>query len=209
VLSRESTRERLRAQPGTDGKIGLGFFVSERDPGVFEHGGADEGFQADFHMNADTGKGFVIMSNSDNGLLMAWEIERSIAQEYRWKDVPPARPVARELVLIAQMKGVSAALAAYKHLRASPHPREPADEGILEMLGFVMAQADEKDEAIKAFAENAAEYPNSSHAFANLGSAYADANDKAQAIASFEKSLKLDPNDGTAKEGLKKLGVKQ
>jgi hypothetical protein len=39
-------------------------------------------------MNADTGQGIAVMANSDNGILVAEELRRSVAKEYAWKYSP-------------------------------------------------------------------------------------------------------------------------
>jgi len=59
-----------------------------RDEGetkYFEHGGSDEGFQAQLTASENRGYGAVIMTNSDRGYLLMPEILRSIAAAYYWE----------------------------------------------------------------------------------------------------------------------------
>jgi CubicO group peptidase (beta-lactamase class C family) len=59
-----------------------------RDEGetkYFEHGGADEGFQAQLTASENRGYGAIIMTNSDKGYLLMPEILRSIAAAYYWE----------------------------------------------------------------------------------------------------------------------------
>jgi len=87
VLNQRAVEEMVTPQPPTDDS-GIGFGLPTQQPGVFAHNGANEGFQAVLAMNADTGQGIVIMANSDNGILVAEELRRSVAKEYAWKYPP-------------------------------------------------------------------------------------------------------------------------
>jgi len=87
VLSREMTTQMLTRQ--IDG-AGLGLMLGGTDQAPrFSHGGADEGFQALMMATLDSGKGAVVMVNSDNGVQLAQEIVLSIASEYGWPDYKP------------------------------------------------------------------------------------------------------------------------
>lgn len=72
---------------------GLGFGISERE-GLkrFGHGGSDVGFQAVLSATMD-GRGFVVMTNSDNGARLATEIALAVAAAYGWPDKPREREV--------------------------------------------------------------------------------------------------------------------
>jgi len=66
---------------------GLGFSVggSEEDP-FFSHGGANEGYRAQFVMYVHSGRGVVIMTNSNNGGELINELLRAVADVYDWPD---------------------------------------------------------------------------------------------------------------------------
>jgi len=82
VLSPETAREMLTPVRET---AGLGFFIEDREGGTyFQHGGADEGFQALLLASRDGGRGIAVMANSDNGGAIASEILRAVALEYGW-----------------------------------------------------------------------------------------------------------------------------
>lgn len=71
--------------PGIDERIGIGFFLSGKDKDIrFSHDGWDEGFVALVNFYKNTGKGVVIMINSNEGFPLLGEIERAIAREYEW-----------------------------------------------------------------------------------------------------------------------------
>ena len=66
-------------------EAGLGFFLEDRGGSVwFQHGGADEGFQALLLASSEGGRGIAVMANSDNGGAIAREILRAVALEYGW-----------------------------------------------------------------------------------------------------------------------------
>jgi len=87
VLSRDMTNQMLTRQ--IDG-AGLGLMLNgSGNAQRFGHNGADEGFQALMVSTLDSGKGAVVMVNSDNGVRLAEEIVLSIAAEYGWPDYKP------------------------------------------------------------------------------------------------------------------------
>jgi len=50
----------------------------------FGHSGANAGYQSVLYATTATGQGAVVMTNSDDGIALAMEVIRSIANEYRW-----------------------------------------------------------------------------------------------------------------------------
>jgi CubicO group peptidase (beta-lactamase class C family) len=208
VLPPTLAREMLTAQPGTDGDGALGFFVSSEKPGDFQHSGVDEGFQAFLLMNADTGQGIVVMANSANGIPVGMEYIHSVAREYAWRNMPGDRSEARQLVLIAKLRGVDRALSAYEAFKLSADVEKHPDEHVLDMLGYRLLQGGQTQSAIRALEKNATEYPHSADVYASLGVAYAAAGKSEPAVAAFKKSLGIDPDNQDAKDGLKKLSTK-
>lgn len=53
----------------------------------FYHDGANAGYRCVVLADAD-GNGAVVMTNSDNGHLLIWDVVRSIANEYGWYNWP-------------------------------------------------------------------------------------------------------------------------
>jgi CubicO group peptidase (beta-lactamase class C family) len=90
VISAAMTKQMLTRQLRS---MGLGIVVAGEDGTLrFEHGGANEGYQCHLVAYA-SGRGCVVMTNSDRGNALVGEIERAIANEYEWPDY---RPVARK-----------------------------------------------------------------------------------------------------------------
>lgn len=83
ILQQATVEEMLRpANPS----YGLGFRIEESG-GLkrFSHGGADAGFEAVIMAGFD-GRGFVVLTNSQNGGRLAGEIAMSFAAAYGWPD---------------------------------------------------------------------------------------------------------------------------
>ena len=200
VLSQRTVQDMVTAQPSTDDS-GIGFGLPTQQPGVFAHNGANEGFQALLAMNADTGQGIAIMANSDNGILVAEELRRSVAKEYAWKYPAEPRWVGDQLTLIAQLKGTDVALARFDELKADG--KSPGEEALIR-VGYRMLRGTSAD-AIKVFSKNVREYPRSANAYDSLGDAYSAVGEKEQAVENYRKALKIDPANEKANEQLKKL----
>lgn len=83
LLSAETVEQMLTPVLGS---AGLGFFIDDRDGSIyFQHGGADQGFQAMLMLHRDSGYGAAVMTNSNTGIQVADEIIRSIANVYGWQ----------------------------------------------------------------------------------------------------------------------------
>jgi CubicO group peptidase (beta-lactamase class C family) len=201
VLSQKMTNEMLT--PVLD-FVALGFFLEKDNPGVFGHNGADEGFQALLTMNYDTGKGVVIMADSDNGIAVAGQLLRSVAREYDWNYKLREDPVG-DLYLIALSSGTSAALQRLDEIKSAHSQDHAMDEGLLNALGYQLLGGGKTSDAIALFRKNAQDHPQSSNVYDSLGEAYMRAGQKDLAIQNYEESLQLDPKNTNAADMLKQL----
>ncbi len=93
----DATVAREMTTRASDG-FGLG---PEVLPGYFAHNGANEGFQGVFIGLDEGGEGIVVMTNSDNGLLLADEIVHSVAKAYDWPILQPQAKAAVPLTFAA------------------------------------------------------------------------------------------------------------
>jgi CubicO group peptidase (beta-lactamase class C family) len=63
--------------------VGIGFFINMTDEGKilgFGHGGADEGFMSQLYLELDSGNGYAIMTNGNNGTKLIGELEIRIKE---------------------------------------------------------------------------------------------------------------------------------
>ncbi|MDR7068121.1 CubicO group peptidase (beta-lactamase class C family) [Pseudoxanthomonas japonensis] len=85
LMSPQVAREILK--PHRD-NMGLGFVVRPRRSGWFSHSGGNQGYRAYFEMDAVSGDGLVVMTNSDVGQLLIALVTRAVAREYA-RDIRP------------------------------------------------------------------------------------------------------------------------
>lgn len=80
---------------------GLGLGLSHSVDGrivSFGHGGSNEGFKCQMIAFPETGSGAVVMTNGDQGGMLANEILRALAMEYDW---PERKPVEKTPVTLS------------------------------------------------------------------------------------------------------------
>jgi hypothetical protein len=205
VLARDTVRLMLTPQAG---EVGLGFFLdSSGKTDRFGHGGADEGFQAMLTAFAATGRGAVVMVNSDTGIAATRPLLDAISREYGWPGHTPWVPGVQDTVwLVAKARGIDAGLAEYRRLRGS-RPATDFDPSQLNTLGYQALAEGKVDDAVRMFALNVEMYPDDANAHDSLGEGYMAARRNAEAIAAYRKSLALDPKNVNAVAMLKKLGA--
>jgi tetratricopeptide (TPR) repeat protein len=201
VLSEKTTREMLTP---VKEEVTLGFFLDKQNPGQFEHNGSDEGFQALLTMNKETGKGVVIMANSDHGIAVADALMRRVAKEYAW-NYKPHEGGGQNLYLIARVKGASAALERFADEKKSGAIDEKDAESTINQLGYMLLYGGKEKDAAQVFQKNVQDYPQSSNVYDSLGEAYMNMGQKDLAIQNYEKSLELNPENRNAVARLKKL----
>jgi len=207
VLTRDTVRLMLTPQAG---EAGLGFFVDATGKtDRFGHGGADEGFQAMLTAFAATGRGAVVMTNSDNGITAVRPLLDAIGREYAWPARTPWTPGVVDTVwLVTRTRGIDAGLAEYRRIR-SARPASDFEPAQLNTLGYQLLAADRVADAARVFQLNVELYPADANAHDSLGEAHMAAGRNADAIASYKKSLELDPKNENAVSMLRKLGVER
>ena len=94
LLSTAMTRQMLAQHKD---EMGLGFVIRPGDEhGYFAHSGGNQGYRCHLVMFSDSGKGVVVMTNSDAGQPLAALLVRSVARSYDWPSYQ-ARPVSAGL----------------------------------------------------------------------------------------------------------------
>lgn len=119
-----------------------------------------------------------------------------------------ARPMTleEELGEAYRAKGIDAALERYDGLKKRFYGRGAYDfgEGALNSFGYELLPND-VTAAIRVFALNTTEFPNSPNVWDSLGEAQMKAGDMKKAEEYYEKSLELNPQNANAKDMLKKI----
>ncbi len=177
-------------------RMGLGFFLGDAArPDLFGHIGDDEGFQAMLYMFGDSGKGAVIMANSENGIRLGDFLLAAIAREYGWQEyVPPGRQAigGSALVrLVARRNGAVAAINTYRQLRSAGSPQFPVDRETLIAAAYELLAAKRVAEAIEVGKVEAAEYPDYWNAYDTLGELYANAGEPSRSAENYAKAKRL------------------
>jgi Flp pilus assembly protein TadD len=108
-------------------------------------------------------------------------------------------------MLIADLRGPSAALRKYLDIQKSGSSEYELDEGALNQLGYHLLQSGHKEDAVQVFQRNVEDYPKSWNVYDSLGEALADTGQKDLAIQNYEKSIELNPKNQNGIDWLKKL----
>ncbi|MDP6881228.1 MAG: serine hydrolase domain-containing protein, partial [Alteromonas macleodii] len=82
--------------------VGIGFFINMDDNGEilgFGHGGADAGFMSQLYLELDTGNGYAIMTNGNNGMQLISELEIRLKEAlnvgYSQAEVKKLEPISQ------------------------------------------------------------------------------------------------------------------
>jgi FKBP-type peptidyl-prolyl cis-trans isomerase len=102
-------------------------------------------------------------------------------------------------------RGIDAAVAEYRSLKARGFGDLYTNEGDVNALGYRLLSRKRVPEAIEILKLNVEAYPNSANVYDSLGEAYFVSGNTALAIQNYEKSLLLDPANTNAAMMLKKL----
>ena len=174
---------------------------------AFGHNGADEGFQAYLRAFVGSGRGVVIMANSDNGFAIFNRLADSIGRAYGWKGLEAGDdPPSATADLLTKLQGTERALAWYRAARARRVERlGPSD---LNTLGYRLLGAGQIADAVKVFEANVQLYPDDANAYDSLGEGQMAAGNTKAAIENYRKSLAMDPKNENAKKMLLKLEAK-
>jgi peptidylprolyl isomerase len=113
--------------------------------------------------------------------------------------------VSQVLSRTLQEKGIDAALAQYRDLKARGFGDLFTNESDLNMFGYTLLRQKQTKEAIEILKLNVEAYPQSGNVYDSLAEAYMVNGDTTLAIENYEKALALDPKNMNAVEMLKKL----
>lgn len=117
---------------------------------------------------------------------------------------PRPMTLGEELAEVYHVRGLEAALDHYEELRDEFYGRGAYDFGeeTLNSLGYSLMGNEDFDGAVRVFALNVEQFPESGNVHDSLGEAYMNRGDRELAIESYERSLELDPGNDNAREQL-------
>ena len=171
------------------------------------HGGGINGFNT-LEQRLVGDHDLIVIFNNTPGANLG-EMSKGIrAILYGQEPATPKRSLVAELGETVVSRGVDAAVARYRELKASNPNGYDFAEGALNQLGYRLLENNRDADAIRIFKLNVEEYPKSGNAYDSLAEAYAKDGQKQEAIASYRKSLELDPKNQNAIDKLKELEQK-
>ncbi len=186
---------------------GLGYRIRQQNGMTFVgHGGANQGWMAQFLVVPQTGDGIIIMTNSSNGnqvhgpLVCAWQNWLAAGEPQ-----PCRRNISGSLLRVVLDDGVDAAIERYHLLRRTAYEGYDFGEFQLNSLGYQLLARLRIDDAIEIFRLNVWAYPDAWNTYDSLGEGYYAAGLIELALANYERSLKLNPENENSYEMLSRL----
>lgn len=178
------------------GSVGLGWFIIEGSKGnIISHGGATGGYRAFAGFVKETGKGVVVMTNSDQDVgaigmhLLDPEVEVS--------EVKPSITLRFKEIIDAE--GHEGLFEKYQQLKKDGH--YAIEESQINALGYYYMGEGQLDAAIEIFRINIDAFPKAFNVYDSYGEALIE-----KGIANYKKSLEINPANTNAIEVLGELG---
>jgi len=114
--------------------------------------------------------------------------------------VPPKRSLVRELMPVILQNGIEQGIRKYERLAANDAAWVETGENALNSLGYALLRTDAVDPAVALFRYVTPVYPDSWNAWDSLGEAQLAAGDTLAGRRSYAQSLRLNPDNETARE---------
>ncbi len=169
------------------------------------HAGSGAGFSNIVARLVDEDLTVIVLSNSDEA--SGGGTARALAGIYFGEPVkaPEAQPKAAFLDAVLA-DGVDAAIAQYRRMKAEqPSAKGFTTDELLVTAGYELFELPSMDEARRVFAFALEAFPQSAYSHDGLADVAAAEGDYAAAISHFEASLRLDPKNEYAVDGLKRV----
>lgn len=165
---------------------------------IIQHGGGINGFNALLTRAVERRQTVIILDNVGLGAYHA-KITTSILNLLNGQAAdPPKRSVAELLYKIAVDKGVAAAIAEYRRVKAATDPTIDLSETELNTLGYQLVGLKRIKDAIEIFKLNVEMFPTSSNPYDSLGETYLADGQKELALVNYRKAAELDPKNANA-----------
>ncbi len=190
---------------GRGTRVGLGWHISKGSEGdVIWHNGGTGGYRTFAGFVKETGKGVVVLTNSDKGADdIGFRLLNSTA-----KLITVKKAAVAAIQKTLETQGVAAAPKTYEELKKDKTVYE-FDENAINTLGYNYLGEGKKAEALAVFKINVDEFPKSFNAYDSYAEALMRDGQKEAAIVNYKKSLELNPANTNAVDMLAKMGVSE
>ncbi len=180
----------------------MGNWFGHREIG---HAGSGAGFSNMVARFVDDDLTVIVLSNSDEA--SGGGTARALAGIYFGVKATAPEVQPRTLFLDAIMGGgVDAGIARYREMKAAqPSSEAFTTDELLVAAGYALHELPSMDQARAVFAFALKEFPQSAYSHDGLADVAASEGDYATAISEFEASLRLDPANDYAIDGLKRV----
>jgi CubicO group peptidase (beta-lactamase class C family) len=213
VLKLTSLDLMTTAAPATDGRWGLGYAIQAAGNGFPDgverigHDGGNRGWQTFFWVSRGRRDGLIVLTNGSDG----WNVSNQLVADWmEWKTgrrLPIPKSIAAAILHMMHTRGVPAALARYRQLKATAAKDYIFNPGELNRIGYALLHRGRVEEAIQVWEFNAREYPGDWNVHDSLGDGYAAGGPARakDAVASFRRSLELNPKNDHAREMIDRI----
>jgi len=193
--------------PGS-GNYGYGWFVLKAPVGpgkaerqVIQHAGGIPGFSSLIVRVPEDQIAIVLLNNTGGAPLMP--MAQGIGDLLFGREPQlPKRSIARTLNSTIREKGVEAAIAQFRDIKAKNAAEYDLGQGEINQLGYALLRSDRVDDAIAIFNLNVEAFPQAWNVYDSLAEGYAAKGQKALAIKNYAHSIELNPENAN---GIKKL----
>jgi hypothetical protein len=183
-------------------RVGLGWHISKGAEGdIIWHNGGTGGYRTFAGFVQETGKGVVVLTNSDKG---ADDIGFHLLNSAD-KLIEVKKSALIEIKKQLDAQGAEAAWKLYENLKKDPTNGFNEDE--FNTTGYTYLEGGNTKAALTLFKINVLEYPKSANAYDSYGEALMKDGQKEAAIENYKKSLELNPGNTNATDMLAKMGV--
>jgi CubicO group peptidase (beta-lactamase class C family) len=179
------------------------FKVNDQPVQVIAHGGGINGFTTIITRFPKEKNLIVILDNTSSSVN---KLSDTIAKVlYNEPYEAPKMSIASHLDKTITDKGIEAAIAEYRDLKAKQSTTYDFAEEELNVFGYRLMRNGKVKEALEIFKLNVEMYPKGFNTYDSLAEAYANLNERELAMLNYKKSLELNPNNTNAVAMLKRL----